>query len=93
MVLVSLPLSLDASLSFFEDGGTALSQIMDKVKHHAAHLSEKTSIWTRVLKECICYIICLLLSLERLLTFVDKQHEFCMLHLLRRVIFEPRNFV
>ena len=27
MVLVSLPLSLDVSVSFFEEGGTALSEI------------------------------------------------------------------
>lgn len=47
MVLVSLPLSLDASVYLFEEEGTALSKIMSKVKHCAAHLSEKTSTWTR----------------------------------------------
>lgn len=34
-------------MSLFEEGGTALSEITDKVKYRAAQHSEKTSTWTQ----------------------------------------------
>ena len=93
MVLVSLPLSLDVSVSFFEEGGTALSEITGKVKHRAAHLSEETSTWTRSAQgmRTLCKLFTAIF--REAFNFCGQQHEFCTLHLLRRVIFEPYSFV
>lgn len=47
------------------------SEIPGKVKHCEALLSE-TCTWTRALQECVHWVICVLLSSERLLTSADS---------------------